>query len=67
MKQILSICFLLSLALTAHGADWRPLWDGKSLAGWHVIGRTAFSNFDPAGHPPTLIGSGDLIAFEIAR
>nr|WP_280140223.1 carboxyltransferase domain-containing protein [Devosia psychrophila] len=35
--------------------------------GWHVIGRTAFSNFDPAGHPPTLIGSGDLIAFEIAR
>ena len=34
--------------------------------GWHVIGRTAFSNFDPAGHPPTLLGAGDLIAFEIA-
>lgn len=34
--------------------------------GWHVIGRTAFSNFDAAGHPPTLLSAGDLIAFEVA-
>lgn len=31
--------------------------------GWHVIGRTAFSNFDPASHPPTQLGAGDIITF----
>jgi hypothetical protein len=25
-------------AVAAEG-DWKPLWDGKSLAGWHVIGK----------------------------
>ena len=50
MKQILSIGFLLSLALTAPGADWRPLWDGKSLAGWHVIGPGAWKIEDGAIH-----------------
>lgn len=34
--------------------------------GWHVIGRTAFSNFDPAAEPPTLLREGDEIVFEAA-
>ena len=50
MKQILSLCCLLGLALTTHAADWRPLWDGKSLAGWHVIGRGEWKIEDGAIH-----------------
>jgi inhibitor of KinA len=32
--------------------------------GWHVIGRTAFANFDPAGEPPTQLAAGDVVTFE---
>jgi KipI family sensor histidine kinase inhibitor len=32
--------------------------------GWHVIGRTAFRNFDPAAEPPTGLREGDEISFE---
>lgn len=28
----------LSFTLAAQAEDWRPLWDGKTLRGWHVIG-----------------------------
>jgi KipI family sensor histidine kinase inhibitor len=34
--------------------------------GWHVIGRTEFSNFDPAGDPPVKLQPGDLVRFEAA-
>lgn len=32
--------------------------------GWHVIGRTTFQNFDPAGDPPTVLIAGDTVRFE---
>ncbi|MGB3339269.1 MAG: carboxyltransferase domain-containing protein [Devosia sp.] len=32
--------------------------------GWHVIGRTTFVNFDPAGDPPTQLSAGDVVTFE---
>ena len=32
--------------------------------GWHVIGRTSFSNFDADASPPTRLGEGDLVRFE---
>jgi KipI family sensor histidine kinase inhibitor len=35
--------------------------------GWHVIGQTAFRNFDPATDPPTRLREGDEIVFEAAR
>jgi KipI family sensor histidine kinase inhibitor len=31
--------------------------------GWHVIGRTAFQNFDPASDPPTRLQPGDVVQF----
>lgn len=34
--------------------------------GWHVIGHTAFRNFDPAGEPPTSVRAGDTVQFEAA-
>jgi len=35
--------------------------------GWHVIGHTAFRNFDPATSPPTRLSAGDLVRFEVVR
>ena len=35
--------------------------------GWHVIGSTAFRNFDPAADPPTRLHAGDGIQFEVMR
>jgi KipI family sensor histidine kinase inhibitor len=34
--------------------------------GWHVIGHTAFRNFDPAAEPPTSVRAGDTVQFEVA-
>lgn len=32
--------------------------------GWHIIGRTTFQNFDPAGDRPTVLIAGDTVRFE---
>lgn len=32
--------------------------------GWHVIGHTDFSNFDPTAVPPTQLKAGDRLTFE---
>lgn len=32
--------------------------------GWHVIGHTAFRNFDPSAEPPATLRPGDRIRFE---
>ena len=39
MKIILSILLLIGFTFVASGADRRPIWDGKTLQGWHVIGK----------------------------
>lgn len=35
--------------------------------GWHVIGHTAFRNFDPATMPPVHLAAGDMVRFEAVR
>jgi Domain of Unknown Function (DUF1080) len=30
---------LLAVAMSAFAAEMKPLWDGKTLAGWHAIGK----------------------------
>jgi len=35
--------------------------------GWHVIGRTAFRNFDADAAPPTQLREGDAVRFEVVR
>lgn len=34
--------------------------------GWHVIGHTDFSNFDPNRNPPTTLREGDAVVFEVS-
>lgn len=41
---------LFALATLAHGQDWQPLWDGKSLRGWHIIGKGRWEIRDGAIH-----------------
>lgn len=35
--------------------------------GWHILGRTATSMFDPAREPPALLAPGDSVRFEAVR
>lgn len=35
--------------------------------GWHMIGHTAFRNFNPDTLPPTMVRAGDAIQFEVAQ
>lgn len=35
--------------------------------GWHVIGHTMFRNLDLSQRPPTTLGAGDRISFEVAE
>jgi KipI family sensor histidine kinase inhibitor len=35
--------------------------------GWHVIGHTSLSNFDPAADPPVRLQPGDEVRFEVAK
>lgn len=34
--------------------------------GWHHVGRTSFTNFDPQTQPPTRLAAGDVVQFTAA-
>jgi KipI family sensor histidine kinase inhibitor len=34
--------------------------------GWHIIGRTAFQNFDARADPPTILTAGDTVRFVVS-
>jgi hypothetical protein len=38
-SPLLLLAAILSLAVSASAETWKPLWDGKTLAGWHIIGK----------------------------
>ena len=52
MKLRLTLFLLFILApLSLRAAEpWQPLWDGKSFAGWHVIGKGEWKIEDGAIH-----------------
>lgn len=56
MKSILSLLAGLVLVATfnAAGAEWRPLWDGRSFNGWRVIGKGLWKIEDGALHGTNL-------------
>ena len=39
---------LAALAASGIAQDWKPLWDGKTLNGWHVIGKGTWTIEDGA-------------------
>ena len=55
----------LLAAFQAHAADWRPLWDGKTLAGWHITGKGEWKIEEGAihaTHPTTEKEFGHLVS-----
>ena len=38
-KLIACFAFTMGSCLFAAGAQWKPLWDGKTFSGWHIIGK----------------------------
>lgn len=50
MKRVLLVGFALLVAFAARAENWRPLWDGKTLQGWHVIGKGNWKIEDGAIH-----------------
>jgi hypothetical protein len=52
MKRLLVLPTLLLLLAASPGlsAEFRPLWDGRTLEGWHVIGKGRWEIVDGAIH-----------------
>lgn len=47
----------------AIAAGLTGIYPARLPGGWHVIGRTERTLFDPAGEPPTLLRAGDGVQF----
>lgn len=47
----------------AIGGAQTGIYPVASPGGWHLLGRTALSLFDPAASPPTLLRAGDRVRF----
>jgi hypothetical protein len=39
LKRALLVSLLFSTVAWAAESEWKPLWDGKTLGGWHEIGK----------------------------
>ncbi len=50
MKYILFLFLLGALPCLAAGPEWKPLWDGQTLNGWHAIGKGRWTVEDGAIH-----------------
>lgn len=50
MRRIFAALWLGTSALLAADADWRPLWDGKTLQGWDEIGQGKWTVEEGAIH-----------------
>ncbi len=59
MPTIRLVLALVALGGAAHGADsWKPLFNGKDLDGWEVIGESVWS----VTRDGTLVGQRDLLS-----
>lgn len=50
MKKIFAFLVCASFAFSLFAAKWQPLWDGKTLQGWHTIGSGKWEVVDGAIH-----------------
>jgi hypothetical protein len=65
MKRIIiGFSSILCGCLLSNAAQWRPLWDGKTLSGWHTIGKGKWEITEGvihATHPQTDKEFGHLV------
>lgn len=50
----------------ALGGAYTGIYPANGPGGWHLVGRTAVSLFDPAGEAPALLRAGDRVRFVAA-
>src|SRR6187200_646878 len=50
MKKILAVITLLTCLFTFAASAWRPIWDNKTLKGWHIIGKGTWEITEGAIH-----------------
>jgi len=65
----ISLAILCASALSSGAAEqWQPLWDGKTLAGWHIIGKGEWRIMDRAirgTHPRSESEFGHLVTDKV--
>jgi hypothetical protein len=71
MKRLVTcIGLALCACLVAATAQWQPLWDGKTFAGWHIIGKGSWDIADGAihaTHPKTEKEFGHLVTDKVYK
>ena len=46
MKALVVICIAMTVVATRAADKWKPLWDGKTFNGWHIIGKGEWKIID---------------------
>jgi hypothetical protein len=49
-RKLLLLAALCSQTLSVSAGEWKPLWDGKTLDGWHITGKGSWKIEDGAIH-----------------
>ena len=47
-RTIIYLCLLVLACVFVGAAKWKPLWDGRTFDGWHVIGKGEWKVIDGA-------------------
>jgi hypothetical protein len=71
MKRIITlVCVAVGGFLMSGASQWKPLWDGKTFLGWHIIGK---GNWEIANgaihatHPKDVKEFGHLVTDKVYR
>lgn len=48
MKALFVVCFAMTVVAASAAENWKPLWDGKTFNGWHIIGKGEWKIIDGA-------------------
>ena len=69
-KIIVGLGLIAGACLLTGSARWQPLWDGKTLSGWHIIGKGTWEIAEGAihaMHPKTEKEFGHLVTDKVYR
>jgi hypothetical protein len=69
-KIIVGLSLIVGGCFLANAAQWQPLWDGKTLSGWHVIGKGKWEIAEGAihgTHPKTEPEFGHLVTDKVYK
>lgn len=50
----------------AVAGGWAGIYPSETPGGWHLLGTTSATMFDPSMQPPSLVNAGDTVRFTVA-